>query len=101
MRFGRFRFTLRRMMVAVAVIGLLLAYPARYYACNSIAKKHFKCLVSIGNNNPFARSPTEREMETYYETNYIKYKRAAIYPWVRVQHRFVPFDEARRSETAR
>jgi hypothetical protein len=100
MRPGRFRFNLRQMMVAVAVIGLVLAYAARYYVCNSIANNHLRALVLLYEKYPFARSETQKEMEMYYEINYTKYKRAAIYPWVHVRHRFVPFYDSGRSETA-
>jgi hypothetical protein len=101
MRPGRFRFTLRQMMVAVAVISLVFAYGARYYVCNSIANNHLRAWEALLRKFPFARNDVQNEMETYYESNYLRYKEAAIYPWVRVQHRFVPFDDARRSEIAR
>ncbi len=94
MRLGRFRFTLRQMMVALAFIGLVLACAARYYECNSIADKHMQNLIVLYKEYPFARTDTQNKIEIYYEYNYIKYKQAAIYPWVRVQHRFVPFDDA-------
>jgi hypothetical protein len=90
------------MMVAVAAVGLAFAYAARYYECNSIADKHLQQLVLLYQKYSFGVHNVKslEEMETYYERNYIENKRAAIYPWVRVEHRFVPFDEVGRSETA-
>ncbi len=87
-------------MVAVAVVGLVLAYAARYFACNSIADRHLRALVSLYQKSPFSRSDAEREMESYHEVNNMRYKRAAIHPWVPVRHRFIPFDEAGRPGTA-
>ncbi len=96
MRVNRLRCTVRRMMVAVAVIGLALAYAARCYRCHSIANQHLRALNALYQGRPFLFRHDEslEDMAAYYGSNWEKYQRAAIYPWVRVRHRFVPFGEA-------
>ncbi len=90
MRVGRIRFTLRRASVGVAVISLLLAYAARYRACNAIAEQHRSAFLSGPRFN--RHTMAEHERVSYYSDNIDRYTRAAIHPWVGVPIRFVPFD---------
>lgn len=90
MRIGRYRFNLRRAMVWVAVIGLVLAYAARYRVYNALADKHQAALLS----GPVLHVRSARQIKrvTYHLNNRDRYRSAAIYPWVLVQNHFVPFD---------
>lgn len=98
MRLRRSRFTVRRMMIALAVIGLAIAYIIRYYKYNSIANSHLQAFEAIYKGQGLISLHGD-ELDNYHESNYHKYKRAAIYPWVRLPPRFVPFVETRRSAT--
>jgi hypothetical protein len=98
MRIRRFRFTVRRLMVAVAVFGLAFSYIARYYTCKTIAYRHRQLVQNL--LDAVQLSHQGNEYEDYHLIRFYVYEDAASRPWVSVPLRFVPFDEYQQSESA-
>ncbi len=79
----RFRFTVRRMMVAVAIVCVMV-YGIRLLIIRSNCIKKFYYFEQMGNMyGPGVRDgfPDER-LSRYYHALAAKYSRAARYPWL-------------------
>ena len=93
MRVPRVRFTVRRMMVAVAVVALVLGgvlraldlarRSAEYRRKATEAEKHEKRLVSYSKRYP-ERAKRLRALSGDWASVKEKYHRAARYPWLPV-----------------
>jgi hypothetical protein len=101
MRQDRPRFTVRRMMITVALAGLVLSYYIRLFVCNSIRNRHVEEFLSLRTTFPPGLSAEQVQMSDYYRENVERYGKATVFPWVRVPLRFVTFDEYRRSKSTR
>jgi hypothetical protein len=101
MRLPRVRFTVRRMMVAVAIVALLAGVGRAYHRhvrFKEIAFEHdfkahpFHCGMAIPDESNIAewkewreRRNRESKMETYHAQMFDKYERAARLPWLFVE----------------
>jgi hypothetical protein len=92
MRLHRLRFTVRRLMVAVAAVGLALGLCA---TCRSRSQQYYALMMShksramelIDNAQPGTDAAARRRFHTritWHEVMYAKYKHAARYPWLPV-----------------
>ncbi len=85
------RFTVRQLMVAVAIVGIVLGFIfERRSRFGKIADRHredFKKLASqlphIGYGDP-SQDPIWRRLE-WHEAMRLKYERAALKPWLPVR----------------
>jgi hypothetical protein len=77
----RVRFTVRRMMVAVAVLAISMAAGLRWFDLRSRARAYaFWAAVS-----PVSfKGPKGERLATHYDLLRLKYEWAARYPWLPV-----------------
>ncbi len=81
MRLPRVRFTLRRMMIAVAILAISMAAALRWFDLHSRARAYaFWAAVSPMN----IKGPKGERMAMHYDLLRLKYERAARYPWLPV-----------------
>ena len=90
MRLPRFRFTIRRMMVLVAVVAIIVALTLR------MAARHHMMIIHIqswGENRGFSHNPNLAPAEQARALRRVKhhweligkYQRAARYPWLPIE----------------
>jgi hypothetical protein len=97
MRLPRPRFTVRRLMVAVAVVGMVLGSGVevvrRWLLFRERAAQHAQLVMRGMCNNPMTGTTvpdfTPAEIEAlrqseYHRRLYLKYRDAASYPWLPV-----------------
>jgi hypothetical protein len=97
----RFRFTVRRMMVAVAIVGICVwgEWMRRASVAHRERAEHFRLLGLPSSHTGVAlltsaeerrialasAEARERRFNRYYEFMIAKYERAARYPWLPVE----------------
>jgi hypothetical protein len=89
MRLPRVRFTMRRMMVAVAILGAVLAYAERWQRYRRLGAYHLKQAtaktwsIPQADGSGYYLMPDDKVAIKHFERA-DEYNRAAIFPWVRV-----------------
>lgn len=84
MRLPRVRFTVRRLMVAVAVVGLLFGMADRSRRFSAIADLYGGYRVQASVTTP-EEIRQLKEWNAYRKAFYLKYRRAARYPWLPIE----------------
>lgn len=79
MRFYAFRFTIRWLMIAVAIVGITCAWGIMRLRYERLASYHNA--LSLGLH---FQSPAESRRTDHHAALRAKYKRAARYPWLPV-----------------
>ena len=87
MRLPRVRFTVRRMMVAVAIMGIAFGMIDRHYRFKKMANHHLselRCLDIEQSLDIKRPSPFFLALVDYHASLSKKYAKAARYPWLLV-----------------
>ena len=88
MRLPRVRFTVRRMMIAVAVVALAIGMVARSRQMSKIADRHAAQILEHSQMMPLPNGAFAALLDNrgeWHQAMVAKYRRVARFPWLPVE----------------